>query len=88
MINTGFLKLPFDSGPKLGSGAVNSLVDLAVGGNFVCCIIGLGRAYWLGEGGGKILNLSYGGKLHRIFMWEVDQSRHHGKILIWPLEEG
>ena len=79
------------------------LGNLAVGGNFVCCLIivvifiglgnVLGKVYRLEMGGGgvEILKLSYWGKATKdgtIFMGKVDPSRHHVNILIWQLEEG
>ena len=59
VINMGLVTLPLESGPKLDvcsefSGDQVCLGDLAVGGNFVFCLIivvifiGLGRAYRLG----------------------------------------
>ena len=50
--------------------------DLAVGRNFVCCIIIVVIFIRLGE----IMKLSYGGKSQSdgiIFMGEFDPSRHH-----------
>ena len=67
--------------------------ELAVGENFVYCLIivaksmGPGKAYILGE----ILISSMGGRPQRdgtIFMGRVDPLRHHVKILIWQLGEG
>ena len=99
MINIGLVTLSLDE----LTGYQVFLGNLAVGGNFVCCLIivvifiGLGnlfgRVYRLENGGWglEILKLSYLGKATKdgtIFMGKVDPSRHHVKILIWQLEEG
>ena len=59
MINTGLLKLPLDSGPKLAVGQLACCSGLPGGSSsrgklymlsyHSCYIIGLGRAYRLGE---------------------------------------
>ena len=70
--------------------------DLAVGENFVCCLIiaaifiAPGRTYRL-EGRDFEVIIYEGGKLKRdgtIFIEKIDPSRHHVKMLIWHLEEG
>ena len=67
--------------------------ELAVGGNFVCCLIidvivmGLGRAYRL-RGDFKVIIWGASHKVMVPFLWgSVDLLRHHVKILIWQLEE-
>ena len=69
------------------------LGELAVGGNFVCCLIivvifmGLGIAYRL-RGDFKVIIWGASHKGMGPFLWGgVDLLRHHVKILIWQLEE-
>ena len=85
--------LPLDSVPKLAAESPTWSSglpgDLAVGGNFLCCLIIV--FIFIGSGG-EILKLSYGrGQVQRdwtTFMLGVRLLRDHVKILIRQLEEG